>query len=103
MSALLAPGGRPAQVYARWVAGEVELVVCPHLLAELESILHRPKFRRYATLNEVDRYVAVLRGGASSVPGPAPAPGLTRDPDDDYLVALARAAGSTTWSPAMPT
>lgn len=93
VSALLAPAGSPAQLYARWVAGEFELVVCPHLLAELDSVLHRPKFRRYATLDEVDRYVAVLRGGASSVSDPAPAPGLTRDPADDYLVALARAAG----------
>ena len=93
MSALLTPAGSPAPMYARWVAGEFELVVCPQLLAEMESALHRPKFRRYATLDEVDRYVALLRSDASSVPDPAPAPGLTRDPDDDYLVALARSAG----------
>jgi len=92
VSALLAPAGSPAQLYERWVTGEFELVVCPHLLAELDTVLRRPKFRRYATLGEVDRYVAVLRGGASSEPDPKPSPGLTRDPADDYLVALARAA-----------
>ena len=92
MSALLAPTGSPAQLYERWVAGEFELVVCPHLLDELDSVLRRPKFRRYATLDEVEHYVEVLRGGASSAPDPEPSPGLTRDPADDYLVALARAA-----------
>ena len=92
VSALLAPTGSPAQLYERWVAGEFELVVCPHLLDELDSVLRRPKFRRYATLDEVEHYVEVLRGGASSAPDPEPSPGLTRDPADDYLVALARAA-----------
>ena len=93
VSALLAPAGTPAQLYLRWLAGEFELVVCPHLLAELDTVLRRPKFRRYAALEEVDRYVAVLRGGATAVPDPAPASGLTRDPADDYLVALASSAG----------
>jgi len=93
VSALLAPAGSPAQLYERWVAGEFELVMCPHLLTELDTVLHRPKFGRYATVDEVDHYVAVLRGGASIVPDPPPSPGLTRDPADDYLVALARAAG----------
>ncbi len=93
VAALLAPGGSPAQLYERWVAGEFELVVCPLLLAELDAVLRRPKFRRYATIGEVDLYVAVLRGGASSAPDPEPSPGLTRDPADDYLVALARSAG----------
>ena len=92
VSALLTPAGSPAQIYTRWVAGEFELVACPQLLVELDTVLHRPKFRRYATLEEVDRYVTVLRGGASMAPDPAPAPGLTRDPADDYLLALAKEA-----------
>ena len=92
MSALLAPTGSPAQLYMRWLAGEFELVACPQLLGELDRVLRRPKFRRYATLEEVDHYVAVLRGGASMERDPPPSPGLTRDPGDDYLVALAREA-----------
>ncbi len=92
VSALLAPTGSPAQLYMRWVTGEFELVACPQLLGELDSVLRRPKFRRYATSEEVDRYVAVLWGGASMAPDPAPSPGLTRDPADDYLVALAKEA-----------
>ncbi|EQD50746.1 protein containing DUF132 [mine drainage metagenome] len=93
LSARLASAGTPAQLYARWVAGEFELVVCSHLLAELDSVLGRPKFGRYASLEEVDRYVAGLRAGVSTVPDPAPSPGLTRDPAGDHLVALARSAG----------
>lgn len=92
VSALLTPAGSPARLYTRWVAGEFEMVACPQLLVERNTVLRRPKFRRYATLEEVERYVAVLRSGVSMAPDPVPSPGLTRDPADDYLVALAKEA-----------
>jgi len=63
------------------------------LLAELEEVLGRKKFRRI-TADEAQRFVADVRSRAEAVPD-APEPWLveTRDPKDDYLVALARGAG----------
>jgi uncharacterized protein len=45
VSALLAPNGTPAQILDRWADGGFDLIVSPLLLAELETVLSRPKFR----------------------------------------------------------
>ena len=92
VSALLSPRGAPARLYLLWLSGEFELVVCPHLLEELEGVLRRPKFRDLVTPDEVAEFVDVIRRGAITVENPVIAEGVTRDPGDDYLVALAQAA-----------
>jgi predicted nucleic acid-binding protein len=69
-------------------------VVCPALLAELERVLLRPKFRPYVTAQEVRAYVGLLRRLVPLEPDPETREGLTPDPGDDYLVALAQAANA---------
>jgi putative PIN family toxin of toxin-antitoxin system len=64
--------------------------VSPTLLAELRRVLARPKFRRYADQKTVDEYVTRISRHAQHVDDPAEIPAVTRDPDDDYLVALGR-------------
>ena len=93
VSALISPKGASARLLLELRAGAFELVVSPHVLAEFDEVLHREKFRRYANENEVDAYIDVLRRESILVddPEPAPAP-LADDPDDEYLIALARAA-----------
>lgn len=73
--------------------GRWRLVVSPLLLTELENVLGRTKFSRIAP-EEAHRFVADVRSRADLVPdAPEPWPMATRDVKDDYLVALARAAG----------
>jgi len=55
-------------------------------------VLARGRFRRWLSSEEADAFVASLRVGATVAEDPPPEPGLTPDPDDDYVVALARAA-----------
>jgi predicted nucleic acid-binding protein len=62
------------------------------LIKELEGVLRRPKFHALVTPDEVDEFVDVTRRGALMVENPVIAEGVTRDPGDDYLVALAQAA-----------
>lgn len=62
----------------------------PALLAELRRVLARPKFRRYVDQKTVDEYVARISRHVRHVDDPAEIPAVTRDPDDDYLVALGR-------------
>ncbi|MDQ7828785.1 MAG: putative toxin-antitoxin system toxin component, PIN family [Armatimonadota bacterium] len=95
VAALLAPDGTPARLVRSWLQGAFELVACARLLAELEEVLLRPEFRRYATADEVRDYVDVFRRLATAVPDPTDIPRATPDPGDDYLVALARASGAT--------
>ncbi len=71
-----------------------ELVACPTLLDELERVLLREKFRAYVKTVELAAFVALVRGLAELRPDPAPVPGLTPDPGDDYLLALALEASA---------
>jgi hypothetical protein len=92
VSALLSPRGAPARLYLLWLSGEFELVACPHLLEELEGVLRRPKFGDLVTPDDVEEFVEVIRRGAIWAENPVIAEAVSRDPGDDYLVALAQAA-----------
>ncbi len=65
------------------------------LLAELGQVLGREKFRRYVTEAEAVAYVDLIRHEATIIDDPAPsARPLSADPDDEYLVDLARASAA---------
>lgn len=94
VSAVLSATGPPAQILDRWRAGEFDLVVSPKLLSELEEVLVRPRFRAYVSEEDARAYVDALASEAVVVADPNEAPRFARDPDDDYLVALAIAASA---------
>lgn len=94
ISARLSPRGAPAKVLSAWTDGRLELVVSPGLLVELTGVLERPKFRRWMTIDETRGFVEALRVAAVVIHDPPVLAGVTPDPKDDYLVALARAAGA---------
>jgi len=90
VSALITPTGTPAKLLAATRSGTFELIVSPLLLEELILVLRREKFRRYVDLDLVDRYVELLCRDAAMADDPAePPPIRCKDPDDDYLIALA--------------
>ncbi len=94
IAALLSPHGSPAKLVLAWLAGEFELVVSPKLLAEIGRVLSRPKLRRYVPSEDAERYLELLARNGVFVGDPPLSARLTPDPGDDYLVALARAAGT---------
>lgn len=57
-------------------------------------MLARPKFARWSSDGRAAAYVAALAARSEHQPDSAVAPPSVRDPDDDYLVALARAEGA---------
>ena len=57
VSALITPAGTPAKLLAEVRADELELIASPLLLAELEGVLRREKFRRYVDLDAVGDYL----------------------------------------------
>lgn len=70
----------------------IEVVACPPLLGEVASVLGRERLRRYLSIDEARRFVADLAGVMTLAEDPSPPhPAVCRDPDDDYLVALAQA------------
>ncbi|MBI2324547.1 MAG: putative toxin-antitoxin system toxin component, PIN family [Chloroflexi bacterium] len=95
ISALLSPSGRSAALVGRWLAGEFELVVSEKLLAELRRALAYPKLRSHISDEEAAAFIELLGRTATSVEDPATSPRRSRDPGDDYILALAEASAAT--------
>jgi putative PIN family toxin of toxin-antitoxin system len=93
VSALIAPGGVCARLLIELRDGAFEQVASPRLLDELDGVLQRPKFRPYVTADEARAFVELVRTESTVVVDP-PVSGaaLSEDPDDDYLIVLARVA-----------
>jgi putative PIN family toxin of toxin-antitoxin system len=94
VAAAIRPEGVAAQCLHAYGEGRFELVVSPLLLAELRTVLRREKFRRFLTIEQGDRLVEALARDASIAEDPPEPTGVSRDPRDDYLVALARASAA---------
>lgn len=90
VSALISRSGPPRELVDLWIAGRFELVASPKLIGELRDVLERPKFRRWASFDTVSEYVGGFEDGAISVEDPEDPEPLCPDPDDDYLLALAK-------------
>jgi uncharacterized protein len=81
---------RPDVVVRAFIDERITVVASPLLLAELDSVLRRPKFARYADERTRREFVERVRRHASVAEDPVNARPVTRDRRDDYLVALAR-------------
>lgn len=87
--------GPSHRIVQGWLQGwSFELVLCDRLLGEVRSVLiERKRLRKWISVEAAELYVRTLATVAEVQPDPAPGPALTRDPDDDYVIYLARAHG----------
>ncbi len=69
-------------------------IVSPGLLAELDGVLRRQKFRRYLSLEEAEAYVSEVARRGELWDDPPDLPEISPDRSDDYLIALARDANA---------
>jgi putative PIN family toxin of toxin-antitoxin system len=86
--------GAPHEVIERVRDGTLSLIVSPYLLTEFARVLGRRKFERILRRSglKLDDLLAELRQLADVVdPPPLSAP-VSRDPDDDAVLALAVAS-----------
>jgi uncharacterized protein len=79
------------------LARERKITLCTSatLLAELADVIARDKFHarvRAARLSAAALVQDYARLAETAVPAPLPAPAVTRDPDDDHVLACALAA-----------
>ncbi len=96
VSAALNRTGTPRRLLNRWlIEAAYELVVSAQLLDELDDVLHRPKFASLISKDEASALVAKLRTDAAVAEDPIDPPALVRDPDDDFLIAMAVVAEAT--------
>jgi uncharacterized protein len=94
VSALISTAGPPRQVVGAWIDERFELIASPALLDELRDMLARPRFRRWVSEATAAEFINGIAQDAEIVADPPAQAGLTPDPDDDYLIALARAANA---------
>lgn len=93
VSAARSPSGLCGRLLDAATAGRWIPVVSVMLFQELEEVLARPKFRDVLGQEATDRFLADLLSIAEWAPDPAAAATqATRDPDDEYLLTLARSA-----------
>ena len=66
--------------------------MCPQLLGEIREVLTtRPRLRKWISLETATLFVDTIETLVDLVDDPTEIQAETRDPNDDYLIALARA------------
>lgn len=68
-----------------------ELIICNEILSEIRDVLvTRPRLRKWISLDDAKRYIEMLQSHFNFVPDPTVINPLSRDSDDDYILALAQ-------------
>lgn len=71
---------------------QFEVVMCPVLLEEIREVLTtRPRLRKWISLETATLFVDTIQTLVDLVDDPTEVHAETRDSNDDYLIALARA------------
>jgi putative PIN family toxin of toxin-antitoxin system len=90
ISGILSARGPSAEILRTSRDGALELIVSDLLIAELTRALGYPKLRKRIPVEKATAFVTRVRDHGTLAEDPeAPPPFRSRDPDDDYLVALA--------------
>ena len=97
VSAFLTPGGVSDELLRHAREGAFDVFISEGIFAEVVHTLAYPRIRRRYpyTDEDVRIFCEGLRAAASLVPTPADVPAVVRDPNDDMVLATARAAHVT--------
>ena len=69
-----------------------EAIACPELLGEITDTLHKPYFLDRIGEENVEDILTGIADACTILDDPTEIDAILRDPDDDYLIALARTA-----------
>ena len=85
--------GASHRIIESWLSGaaDFEVVMSPELLREIREVLTtRPRLRKWISLETATLFVDTIEMLVDLVDDPDDVQTETRDPNDDYLIALAR-------------
>lgn len=88
VSALITKGTPPDLLYQAWSTGWFDLVTSERQLAELTRVLAYSKLREYVRRDEAEVLLETIRSVADVVEA-SPEVALSKDPDDDAILATA--------------
>ena len=87
-------GGAPWLILSALLDYDFEAIACPKLIDEFRDGLGNKYFQERFDPKDLAEIVANVERAAIGYADPTEIEALLRDPDDDYLVALARDAGA---------
>ena len=87
-------GGAPWLILAAVLDFDFEAIICPRLIDEFRDALGNKYFQERFDPDDLAEIVANVEEAAVAHEDPKEIEAVLRDPDDDYLVALAREAGT---------
>jgi putative PIN family toxin of toxin-antitoxin system len=87
-------GGAPWLILAALLDFDFEAIVCPRLIGEFRDALTNEYFQERFDPDDLAEIVASVEEAAIKYDDPQEVEALLRDPDDDYLMALARESGA---------
>jgi putative PIN family toxin of toxin-antitoxin system len=90
ISGFLKPDGPPAQLIKLARRDEHTLLLSPQLIDELVDVVHRPKLQRYFPPGVAVGLAATVMEIGEFTPQPLPDIDASPDPDDNFLLAMAR-------------
>jgi len=93
LSALINPHGLPAQLIDAWRGARFELITSRDQLLELGEVARRSELRKYIIPARAGRFINDLRELAM-VLNRLPRVDRSRDPGDNFLLAMAEASGA---------
>jgi putative PIN family toxin of toxin-antitoxin system len=93
LAALLTHATPPGQLYTAWHGKQFVLCSSERQLEEINRVTRRPYFRSRLAQALVGRMINDIRGLALMC-DPLPEVAVSLDPDDDFLLAIAQAAGA---------
>lgn len=81
--------GAPFRIAQRWLrSGDFDVIMCPELLGEIAVVLtDRPRLRKRIDLVVAHEYIHTSSALVDLFPDLVDVLAVTRDADDDYLVA----------------
>ncbi len=85
-------GGAPWLILVALLDFDFEAIICPKLIGEFRDALGNEYFRERFDPDDLAEIVANVEEAAIQYDDPEEIATLLRDPDDDYLIALARVA-----------
>ena len=87
--------GPISHVISAWINDEVEMITSESLIDELSRTLSKPYFTSRLTKEQAQSFINIVRERATIVPITVPLPKVSKDPDDNMVLATAESGSAS--------
>lgn len=87
--------GPISNIINAWIHDEVEMITSEPLIDELLRTLRKPYFSLRLSKEQVQSFINIVRERATIVPITTPIPNVSKDPDDNIVLATAESGNAS--------